>query len=592
MFETALKELNIASKRSDIALMEAENLLSSSIDDLELFRKKAKQKVMMENGTAEDLAYLESGASEGFIVRAKEVIKKAIEAVKEFFKTLRKKIIALFAEKDIDANLEKVETKIKRNPFLKNKKIKTVDADKIENCTSEHVRNTKKILAKAKSGGSINADDIEEEEKSFDKKWKIAAGATVTVGAGALIAMIRSRRKRINEEVSSTEDELMEKLGDHKKRVEKLTDPEVAANFTRAISATVKATKLHAESFLNSLLRMWLDLKNAITHSKEADADVYDESALDELDECGEGLEACAGLDCDDEEEFVDAFNDASEDEGDSVTPDDVEDDMGVDDGLPDGEIADLPLEEASDDEADDKELEKEAKEFQEFAESVDFDTLSIYNYLMERSEGDGGPWNMVHNDYARLDNLVKQKLSPIATNKERYSGEVTDDIIKDGTKCIDAIVSFGEKYKVGSVPNVDLEEFAPSKWGGPRVYGSYYSFTSRFMTAVGYALNYGKTLSKEMKSGELKENEKAIEKDYATLTATISSTIAKIASKAGSGSQSKAESDNTVKESVEEEAGFSLLDVDIPMSDEFTERVSEEPEFSLLDVDIPMDDE
>lgn len=345
-FEVAEQNAVLAATSLGIALMEAEAALENAIEETNLFIEEANFKVMTEGGTEDDLRYYREEASNGFIATAKEVILKIIDAIKTFFSELKEKVIKLFAAKDIDANLDKVEKKIKMNPILKNKKIKINDGDKKKEAIKEHKENLAKLLAKCTGGESVSVEDVEEEEERFNKAWIAAAGATVTLAFGAVIAAVKKARDDLGKTIGAAEDDIMARIKAAQKKVDKIADPEKAATLTKLCQSAAKAAKKEGETILNAMLDMWKAVKNAVSRSRDADDDVFDESTnpyegLDEFDD--------EDTDDGDVDAFIDALNDLSEEEYpvDDVPPEEADEEVPVYAG-------EVELDEASDDDMGD----------------------------------------------------------------------------------------------------------------------------------------------------------------------------------------------------------------------------------------------
>lgn len=339
VFEELQQGLIIESKRSDIAFAELDNVLESTVSDYSIFLKKAARKVLTEGGTDSDMEYYAEEAKEGFIAKAISVVEELIESLKEFFKRIRQQVTNLFAKKDLEKNIMKISDRLNKSPKLKGRKVKTINADQMDNCASSHTRAFSKLLARVKSGGRIEDNEIENENANFKKKFAIASAATMTISIGALMTIILAKVKKVNEFITKTQDEVMARIKDAKKSVEKMTDPEMATMMTRVCAATAKAAKFESETHINIVTQLWLDLKKGIAKGDLGDDDdVFDESA-ELTPECGDNCE-CADTECgddpllddgsDENDDFVDAFNDASgidEDDALEDLSDEIDDD-------------------------------------------------------------------------------------------------------------------------------------------------------------------------------------------------------------------------------------------------------------------------
>ncbi len=331
-FETAQQNAVLASASCGIALMEAGAMLENAIEETNLFIEEAQFKVTTEGGTDEDLRYFREEAKAGFIASAKDILLKIVDTIKTFFSELKEKVIKLFAAKDIDANLEKVEKKIKMNPILKNKKIKINDGEKKCDAIKEHKTNLSKLLAKCNSGEDVSVDDVEEEEEKFNKAWIAAAGATVVLTFGAVIAAVKKARDDLGKAIGDAEDDIMSRIKSAQKKVDKVADPEKAATLTKLCQSAAKAARKEGDTILSNMLDMWKAVKNAVSRSRDADDDVFDESVNPY-----EGLDLDEDLGDDipegDIDDFINALDELSDDDEypvDDVPPDDADEQVPV----------------------------------------------------------------------------------------------------------------------------------------------------------------------------------------------------------------------------------------------------------------------
>lgn len=166
--------------------------------------KEAKLKVITENGTPDDMIYLENEANEGLIAKGKKTAVAMIEAIKKFVRDLVDKVKSFFEQKEVQDGLKKAEAASK-NPAVANVKIKLPDIDKFGNIWDEFDGKARKFIAKVQSG---NADDKDIEEfnkaaKDRSEKMDAAKKASKTVGVAAAIAFAKKCYDKVSSDSKS-----------------------------------------------------------------------------------------------------------------------------------------------------------------------------------------------------------------------------------------------------------------------------------------------------------------------------------------------------------------------------------------------------
>lgn len=374
-FDIVRQNALLAGTSFDLAVLTAEASLDRAMDDIAIFLEEAEFKVMNEGGTEEDMEYYREQSSEGFIATAKEVILKIIDAIKTFFSELKEKAIKLFASKDIDMNIEKVEKKISMNPFLKNKKVKIDDHDAKLDAIKDHKNNLGKLLARMGAGENVSVDEVDKENERFNKAWIAAGAATITLTFVAILEAVRKGRAQLADKIGKVEDDINERMKSAKEKVEKMANPETASAFSRTCSSVAKAAKKEGECTLNKLLDMWKAVKSAVSRSRDSDEDVFDESTESTFEDVDFDDDIVDDIGDEDIDEFVSAFTAASGvGEEDEYPVDDIdEDDADIDVPVYAGEIEEGSEDDVNiDKETDPNKLAKEAlKEDKEFKEGV-----------------------------------------------------------------------------------------------------------------------------------------------------------------------------------------------------------------------------
>ena len=119
--------------------------------------------------------------------------KKLRDAVIKFFTNLKDKIFSLFGKKEYAENIDKLDKACKRNPLLGRKKIIVKNIDASNKVCDEHQGKLKTLMARIKSGKTVDKSDIDEVRQSFLEKHgkAIGIGAAVTITLGTAIVLLR-----------------------------------------------------------------------------------------------------------------------------------------------------------------------------------------------------------------------------------------------------------------------------------------------------------------------------------------------------------------------------------------------------------------
>lgn len=188
--------------------------LEASYNEYKTNLKESELKVIEEAGNNDDKAHLDGKASEGLIGRGSRVIKKLIKAFIEWVKKMCDSIREFFNDVKTKNALKKAEKALKTNPKIKNKKVEVTDFDKVKAVHDKHEAMVDRKIALFKAG-KFSKNDIEELDKitdSHEKQRKVALGAKITVGVGALIGsafalkkVMEKQEKTANTTVKDTE---------------------------------------------------------------------------------------------------------------------------------------------------------------------------------------------------------------------------------------------------------------------------------------------------------------------------------------------------------------------------------------------------
>jgi hypothetical protein len=235
--------LEEANQDYELTSMKVNAVMEAAKRELTINYAAAELKVIKESGSDSDLAYLYEEANNGLVETVVAAIKRIKEAIVKFFSDLKDKIISLFADKQVDDKLEKLEKKVKFNPFAAKKKIAVENVDAELKVCDEHLSKLAKLTAKLKSGQDVSTADVDEVEQSFmDKHGKvigIGSALVVTVAGGIVIA--KKLKDRIPKEISDIQKDVSQDLSDAIDVAQRCDKPEVEHKIASAGAAIAKA---------------------------------------------------------------------------------------------------------------------------------------------------------------------------------------------------------------------------------------------------------------------------------------------------------------------------------------------------------------
>lgn len=195
LYDRIEEAFNEADRRHEIASMKINAYMEANLDMLEINYAKAREKVMCEDGTAEDLVYLQEEANTNAISKIKAGIAKIVEAFRKFCNDIKIKAMSLIQSKDTQEKLTKIEKKIKLNPFLSKKKIQVDDTDKQLGVVAWANDQYRKLFGKLKSGRTVDKEDIDDVKDETSRKMRKAVGvaAAISIPISAAIVLVKKR---------------------------------------------------------------------------------------------------------------------------------------------------------------------------------------------------------------------------------------------------------------------------------------------------------------------------------------------------------------------------------------------------------------
>lgn len=336
----------------DNILTKVDIFTEASLDEYKINLKEADLKVMQEDGTAEDLMYLEAAAKDSLWERTKKTISALIERFKEFVKKIKVKVTDFFAEQTTKNAISKTESSVKKYPELKDIKIKVKDPESI---TKEYdgVRgNIQKFILKLRTG-KVNSADIKAFEK--DKAELENDGSkikkrvsVVTVTLASAVGLVKAARDKI----------CKDKYEDVKWSPDKNVDTEEHFPLiTEACRAYYSSWRFKLGELVMTIINTLKDIKRTI--SDKLSGVVKESSSDDRIRDIYSRLYTEGGKKDDDDSD--DDSEDPEDDEKKKKSEDD-EDDSAEDDEAPEDTEDDDDSEESDDDEKDNKSKSKKSK--------------------------------------------------------------------------------------------------------------------------------------------------------------------------------------------------------------------------------------
>ena len=276
MFQEAAEDSLTIDKAFDIQMMKLDAFTESVDRELAINLQKAELKLMMEDGTDSDRAYLEAAAEEGALVKFKKMIQGVIDAFKEWVSQKKTKVISKIASKEARLVLTKTEKKVKLNPILARKKVQVMSSKKPLGVINSYKSKNDKILAKTVKGiiTESTMKTIADTKESFRDDFKSAISgnaAMITVTVAALLAELNSEIDKLPSYVDKMEGSTSQAL----ERLKTTCTEEAASAATAATNAAAnfgaELAKEEINVVIDSIMNKMSVLKSQVIHMKDTE---------------------------------------------------------------------------------------------------------------------------------------------------------------------------------------------------------------------------------------------------------------------------------------------------------------------------------
>lgn len=324
--ESVNTEMSKIFESFDTIVTKADIFIESSLDEYNLNLKESNLKVMQEDGTAEDLMYLEGAAEESFKDRALKTIIALKDRFMEFIKRTITNIRNFFAKDTTEKALAKIEEATKKHPEIKGIKVDMRDPKKLGKEFDGERSKLQKLMAKFKTGNA-NASDKKELEKiegnlkdrgaSIVKR--VAIGAVTVAAAVAAVKFIKDHlcNDRYNDGINCTKKSDFDRM-----------DAETVQYASRTANRFWDSWRFKVTNLWEICTETLTKIKNAIkdklsgvvakeSSSDERIRDIYSQLYMegkkddDECEDCDDS--ECDGDDCKDKKDKDDSEGDTED---------------------------------------------------------------------------------------------------------------------------------------------------------------------------------------------------------------------------------------------------------------------------------------
>lgn len=274
LFTEAANDYLEATKMYEVKCAKVEAYTEATERELEINLAKSELKCFEENGTMDDLVYLEEAANDGALAKLKNLIDAAIAAFKEWISEIKTKVLRNIASAEARKTLKAAEKKIKLNPFLSKKKVEITNTKKPLSVINQYKSKVDKISAKLVVKGIVSEQqvktlrDTKEEFRSDFKNAIIGKSAVVTITVSALVAKLSSDIDKLPSYIDTVEKQNTTVLN----KLKGTLSPESAAACSAATNAAANFRSELAREEVNTVIDGVMEemrvLKSAVMKAK------------------------------------------------------------------------------------------------------------------------------------------------------------------------------------------------------------------------------------------------------------------------------------------------------------------------------------
>ena len=206
-FETVSTMTDRICHESDLNMRKAITKFALTIEAASIKNDENALKFTTEAVSYDDLCLFNEQSEEGVIGAFREAMAKLIDTIKKFFRDIKDKVVSMFTDKKIDAQIAAVEKKVKLHPILKNHgKVSITSESKAFDVDKKLNGKMLSFLAKIKGGSSITSEDVNAEaanHKTQIQQAIMTSAKVVTIAAAIAAAALAV--KSLNNDIKARE---------------------------------------------------------------------------------------------------------------------------------------------------------------------------------------------------------------------------------------------------------------------------------------------------------------------------------------------------------------------------------------------------
>ena len=245
--------------------------------------KKAQLKVLTESGTDDDLYYLYQESMNEAFSKLGDIIDDIIKKFLEFCKDVQINILSKMNSVDFKANVQKINDKLKFNPFLKNVKQTVVDYNPRMVFLLNADEKVKKMAAKLRSGNDISKE-LEDFTSWFDDKVD-DTNATKKNTNAAIFQELKSTMEKVEGYIKDSREgckKTLEAIRDIKPKNDEDVNPNLRAHMSKLCNYTSRINRLIIRIYVSRVTELLGICKREILNAKdEGSKETTNESAED-----------------------------------------------------------------------------------------------------------------------------------------------------------------------------------------------------------------------------------------------------------------------------------------------------------------------
>ena len=212
-FNTALNDINKQYEKvySQFATVVVPTLVEINKAEVEEEMKATEESVVIDMVTESCDEFYEAGyslsdedfdhlmvmkeeAETGILASIAKAIDKIIETFKKFYQEMKIKVLSKVVKEDFKQQVDKVEKKVKLNPFFARKKVKIDNTEKQSGVIAWFQGELQKLMSKIKGGKEVTADELDDLDDEYKKRFNAVSTASAMVETTVSNAIASAKR--------------------------------------------------------------------------------------------------------------------------------------------------------------------------------------------------------------------------------------------------------------------------------------------------------------------------------------------------------------------------------------------------------------